>query len=64
MRPEEYNTSKVIALLEKERILTTDRIAVALGRPSRTTVFGKLAELGTRASYSHRGQYQTLDRIC
>ena len=63
MRPEEYNTSKVIALLEKERILTTDRIAVALGRPSRTTVFRKLTELGTRASYSHRGQYQTLDRI-
>ena len=63
MRPEEYNTSKVIALLEKERILTLDRIEVALGRPSRTTVFRKLAELGTRASYSHRGQYQTLDRI-
>ena len=63
MRPEEYNTSEVIALLEKERILTTDRIAVALGKPSRTTIFRKLAELGTRASYSHRGQYQTLDRI-
>jgi hypothetical protein len=63
MRPEEYNTSKVIALLEKERILTTDRIAVALGRPSRTTVFRKLAALGTRASYSHQGRYQTLDRI-
>ena len=31
MRPEEYNTSKVIALLEKERILTLDRIEVALG---------------------------------
>jgi hypothetical protein len=63
MRPEEYNTSRVIALLEKERILTTDRIAVALGRPSRATVFRKLAELGARASYSHRGGYQTLDRI-
>ena len=63
MRPEEYNTSRVIELLEKERVLTTDRIAVALGRPSRTTVFRKLAELGARASYSHRGRYQTLDRI-
>ena len=63
MRPEEYNTSKVIALLEKERMLTADRIAAALGRPSRTTVFRKLAELGTRASYSHQGRYQTLDRI-
>ena len=63
MRPEEYNTAKLMELLEKERILPLDRIAVALGRPSRTTVFRKLAELGGRASYSHRGGYQTLDRI-
>ena len=63
MRPEEYNTSKVLALIEKERILTTDRIAQALGAPSRSTVFRKLLELGARASYSHRGRYQTLDRI-
>ena len=63
MRPEEYNTSRVIALLEKERILTTDRIAQALGGSSRATVFRKLLELEARASYSHRGRYQTLDRI-
>lgn len=63
MRPEEYNTSGLNALLERERILPLDRIAVALGRPSRATVFRKLAELGARASYSHRGAYQTLDRI-
>ena len=63
MRPEEYNTSKLIELLEKERILTLNRVAVALGKPSRTTVFRKLAEIGGRASYSHRGRYQTLDRI-
>ena len=63
MRPEEYNTSKLIALLEKERILTTDRIAQALGGPSRATIFRKLLALGARASYSHRGQYQTLDHI-
>lgn len=63
MRPEEYNTSELIALLERERILPLDRIAVALGSPSRKTVFRKLAELETRASYSHRGGYQTLDRL-
>ena len=63
MRPEEYKTSELIALLERERILPLDRIAMALGKPSRATVFRKLAELGTRASYSHRGGYQTLDRI-
>jgi hypothetical protein len=63
MRPEEYNPSRLVELLEKERILTLDRIAAALGRPSRITVFRKLAQLGARASYSHRGRYQTLDRI-
>ncbi len=63
MRPEEYRTPKLVELLQKERILTFDRIAEALGRPSRITVFRKLAQLGGRASYSHRGRYQTLDRI-
>jgi hypothetical protein len=63
MRPEEYHTFRLVELLEKERILTFDRIAEALGRPSRITVFRKLERLGGRASYSHRGRYQTLDRI-
>jgi hypothetical protein len=63
MRPEEYNTSKLVKLLEKERILSLDRVSEALGRPSRVTVFRKLAQLGGRASYSHRGGYQTLDRL-
>ena len=63
MRPEEYHTSRLVELLEKERMLTWERIAQALGRPSRITVFRKLVRLGGRASYSHRGRYQTLDRI-
>lgn len=63
MRPEQYSTSRLVELLEKEQILTLDRIAAALGRPSRITVFRKLAQVGARASYSHRGRYQTLDRI-
>ncbi len=63
MRPKKYHTAKLMELLEKERILSFDRIALALGRPSRTTVFRKLAEIGGRASYSHRGRYQTMDRI-
>jgi len=63
MRPEEYPTSRLVKWLEKERILTWDRIAQALGNPSRITIFRKLAQLGARASYSHRGRYQTLDRI-
>jgi hypothetical protein len=63
MRPEEYHTSRVVELFDQERILTFDSIAEALGRPSRITIFRKLAQLGARASYSHRGRYQTLDRI-
>lgn len=63
MRPEEYSPSRLVELLEKERIVTLDRITQALGRPSRTTVFRKLAQLGGRASYSHCGRYQTLDSI-
>lgn len=63
MRPVEYNTTKLVELLEKEWMLTLDEVARALGGPSRITVFRKLALLGGRASYSHRGRYQTLDRI-
>jgi len=63
MRPEEYNLPRLVELLENERIATLDRIAEVLGGPSRITVFRKLAQLGARASYSHRGGYQTLDRI-
>ena len=63
MRPEEYKPSRLIEWLEKERIMTLDRIAEVLGRPSRITVFRKLAQIGGRSSYSHSGRYQTLDKI-
>jgi hypothetical protein len=63
MRPEDYDPAALVELLEKERIMTLDRIAEALGRPSRVTIFRKLARIGARASYSHCGRYQTLDRI-
>jgi hypothetical protein len=63
MRTEEYHASRLVELLETERILSLDRIADTLGRPSRMTVFRKLAQLGSRASYSHHGRYHTLDRI-
>jgi hypothetical protein len=63
MRPEIYRTSRLIRWFEKMRILAWERIAQALGNPSRITVFRKLAQLGARASYSHRGRYHTLDRL-
>lgn len=63
MRPEKYATSQLVRWFEKMRILPWERIAQALGNPSRITVFRKLAQLGARASYSHRGRYHTLDRL-
>lgn len=63
MRPETYRTSRLVRWFEKMRTLTWERIAQALGNPSRITVFRKLAQLGARASYSHRGRYHTLDRL-
>lgn len=63
MRPEKYATSRLVRWFEEMRILTWERIAQALGNPSRITVFRKLAQLGARASYSHRGRYHTLDRL-
>jgi hypothetical protein len=63
MRTEEYHASRLVELLETERILTLERIADVLGRPSRMTVFRRLAQLRGRASYSHHGRYHTLDRI-
>jgi hypothetical protein len=63
MRPEKFPTSRLMSGFEKMRTLTWDRIAQALGKPSRITMFRKLAQLGARASYSHRGRFHTLDRL-
>src|SRR5436305_14791940 len=63
MRPEKYRTSRLLRWFEKMRILTWERIAQALGNPSRITVFRKLAQLESRSCYSHRGHYHTLDRL-
>src|SRR5947208_2232271 len=48
MRPEKYRTSRLVRWFEKMRILTWERVAQALGNPSRITVFRKLAQLERR----------------
>ncbi len=63
MRPEKFRTSRLVRWFEKMRILTWERIARALGNPSRITVFRKLAQLKARSCYSHRGRYHTLERL-
>ena len=62
MRPEKYRTSRLLHWFEKMRILTWERIARALGNPSRITVFRKLAQLEARSCYSHRSR-RTLNSV-
>lgn len=63
MRPTEYSSNALRALLRKQRIATLPELREALGASARRTVFRKLAELHYRSSYSHRGSYYTLEEI-
>ena len=61
MRPEQYPTSKLVQWLEKERILTLDRVAEALGRPRpnhplpQAGAIGKPGQLLASRALSHPG---------
>jgi hypothetical protein len=63
MRPERYHTEDLRSLLRQRKIATMDECKAALGTPVDLTVFRKLAALGYRTSYSHRGGFYTLDEI-
>ena len=63
MRPIEYSSAPIVALLSKRKIATMPELMAALGTDARRTVFRKLKELRYRTSYSHRGGYYTLDDI-
>lgn len=63
MRPSEFRTASITALLRKQKIATMPELMTALGTGARRTVFRKLAELAYRTSYSHRGRYYTLDEV-
>ena len=63
MRPERYTAEALIRLLRQEKIVTMDDLKAALGTRADATVFGKLAEVEYRSSYSHRGRYYTLDEV-
>ena len=51
------------ALLRAQTIATMPDLKTALGTDVDVTVFRKLRELAYHSSYSHRGQYYTLDEI-
>jgi hypothetical protein len=63
MRPEQYDAKVLAELLKREKVATLAHLQSALGTTSRMTVFRKLGALGYRTSYSHRGQYYTLETM-
>ncbi len=63
MRPTEFTSSSLSALLRSQKIATMPELMRALGTSARRTVFRKLEELEYRTSYSHRGRFYTLDEI-
>lgn len=63
MRPEQYSTNAIIAVLRRKTIATMPELMAALGTAVERTVFRKLAELHYRASYTHRGRYYVLDDV-
>ncbi|MFQ5381902.1 MAG: hypothetical protein ACE5EF_09805, partial [Dehalococcoidia bacterium] len=63
MRPTEFRTESIVALLRRQKIASMPELMAALGTRSRRTVFRKLKELPCRTSYSHRGGYYTLEGI-
>lgn len=63
MRPIEYTSASLSALLHEQKIATMPELMAALGTDARRTVFRKLEQLGYRTSYSHRGRYYTLDEL-
>lgn len=63
MRPDKFSTEAAKALILKRKIASFPELMAALGTGARRTVFRKLKALACRASYSHRGQYYTLDEV-
>ena len=63
MRPTEFNSASLSALLRRQKVATMPELTAALGTQARRTVFRKLEELQYRTSYTHRGRFYTLDEI-
>lgn len=58
-----YSTQQIVRLFHREKVLTIHDLKNALGTQVKMTVFRKLKTLSYRASYSHAGQYYTLDEV-
>jgi len=63
MRTTRCQAKDLAELLVNRKIATMAEMKAALGTDVDVTVFRKLKELRHRTSYSHRGQYYTLDNV-
>ncbi len=63
MRPETFTPRAITDLLQRQRVASITEIRQALGGASPRTACRKLAAAGCRSSYSHSGQYYTLDSL-
>ena len=63
MRPVVYTLERLQEAFLVARIMTMQSIQKALGGSTRMTAFRKLAALDYRSSYSHGGQFYTLNQI-
>lgn len=63
MRSTLYRAETLLRLFRKQKIATMPELKAALGTVVDVTVFRKLNELAYRTSYSHRGQYYTIEAL-
>jgi hypothetical protein len=63
MRTPSFPAESIRAWLHAHKVATLPELKQALGTEVGMTVFRKLRELGYHSSYSHRGQYYTLNEI-
>lgn len=63
MRTQAFQAHSIRSWLLAHKVATLPELKQALGTHVSMTVFRKLRELGYQSSYSHRGQYYTLDEI-
>lgn len=63
MRTASFPADAIRSWLLAHKVATLPELKQALGTEVAMTVFRKLRELGYHSSYSHRGQYYTLEEI-
>jgi hypothetical protein len=61
MRPEQFTSDALVAVLCEKTIATMDELKRALGTRVDMTVFRKLRTIRYATSYSHRGMYYALE---